>query len=792
MIINYTKTAYRNIIRNRGYSLINIVGLALGLAIFSMAALLVEFHFSFDKFHKDFERIYCVVQTFAKADKDVDHSARTPAPLRQLLTGEFSEIEDATRWIYLDDFSVKYKDKKFYEKGGTAMAVDSNFLSFFSFALISGEPETVLSEPNSVVLTESAARKYFGNQSPIGKTLTVLLYRELPFKVTGVTKDAPLNSSLQYQLLFSSKPFNFDDNWHVWGATFVKLAGQADPDRLQPKFPGFIEAHLAGLTMVPKELYLLSLADLHLRSFHVRGVWQKDVLDAYLLVLAAGIAMLLVVCFNFMNLATAQYLTRYREVGVRKVMGSSQIQLMCQFLGESILMALIAFPLAIVLNELMRPLFDALVGNDIIGTIGPGLLNSPMMMLKCLAVTILVGLVAGSYPALFLSRFRPVKILRGDLQTGKKGVRIRQVLVVTQFMVSIFCIIFAISIVNLSDYFYQLDLGYRRDNVLVARVGYGKLSPDIEPLKNELKKHPKIVFLSAAGWTPVGWNTAFRVVPEGKSEREAWTWNVYGVDYDYIELLAMKMVQGRSFSREYDESSSLVINETAVRQLGWPDPIGRQLTVRNFKGVIVGVVKDFHFADLFSGIRPSVMYIRKDFLQFLYIKLSHQPDPEVIEYIKDQWRRFIPDLPFEYATLDEHFKDSYFPLKQFGRLIGIIGLIAIFFSCLGLFGLSTYAARRRIKEIGIRKAHGASVTDIVRHLLADFLGLVIFANAIALPITYYITKTILHEIQTYPINIGVGVFILVGILSLIVAFVAVIYQIYKSARANPVNALRYE
>jgi putative ABC transport system permease protein len=772
--------------------MINITGLALGLAIFSMATLLAEFHFSFDKFHKDFERIYRAVQTFAKAEKDIDHSARTPAPLKQLLAGEFPEIEDATRWIYIDSLSVKYKDKKFFEKGATAMAVDSNFLSFFSFAMISGEPETVLSEPNSVVLTESAARKYFGNESPVGKTLTVMLYSELPFKVTGVTKDVPLNSSLQYHLLFSSKTFNFDDNWHVWGATFVKLAEQAHPNRLKQKFPAFIETHLSGLTVVPKELYLLPLADLHLRSFHIQGVWQKDVQDAYLLVLTAGIALLLVVCFNFMNLATAQYVTRYGEVGVRKVMGSSQLQLMLQFLGESILMALIAFPLAIVLNDLMRPLFDAFVGNDIIGEIGPRLLNSPMMMLKLLAVTILVGIAAGSYPAFFLSRLKPVKILRGDLQTGKKGTRIRQVLVVIQFIVSIFCIIFAISIIKLNDYLYHLDLGYSRDNVLVARVGYGKLSPELEPLKNELRKHPKIVSLSAALWTPVGWGTAFRVIPEGGSERDAWTWNVYGVDYDYIELLDMKMAKGRSFSRNHDESGSLIINETAARQLGWQDPIGRHLTVRNFKGVVVGMVKDFHFSDLFSGIRPSVMYIRKDFLQILYIKLSHHPDSEVIEYIKDNWNLFIPDLPFEYSTLDEHFKDSYVPLKQFGILIGTIGLVAIFFSCIGLLGLSTYAARRRIKEIGIRKAHGASFRNIVQLLLTEFLRLIIMANAIALPITYYVTKIILHKIQAYPMNIGISVFILIGILSLLIAFTAVIYQTYKAAAANPVNALRYE
>jgi len=455
-------------------------------------------------------------------------------------------------------------------------------------------------------------------------------------------------------------------------------------------------------------------------------------------------------------------------------------------------MALTAFPLAIVFNELMRPLFDALVGNPIIGEIGPGLLNHPRMMLKILAVAILVGIVAGSYPAFFLSRLRPAKILGGDLQSGKTGTRLRQVLVVSQFIVSIFCVILAIIVIKQSDYIYHLDLGYTRDNVLVARVGYGKFSPDLKPLKDELIKHPKIDSISAAMWTPVAWETAFQVIPEGGNRSDAWTWNVYGVDCDYIELLEMKVVKGRSFSHDYNDSSSFIINETASRQLGWQNPIGKHLTVRDNKGVIIGVVKDFHFSAVFSSIKPSLMYFRNDFLQFLYIKLSDNSDSDVIDYIKNNWNLYIPDLPFEYSTLDEHFKNLYFPLKQFAMLIGIIGLIAIFFSCLGLLGLSTFATQRRIKEIGIRKAHGASFQEIVRLLLFDFLRLIVLANAIALPITYFVAREILQEMLAYPMNIGMGVFILIGFLSLLIAFAAVIYQTYKAARTNPVDSLRYE
>jgi putative ABC transport system permease protein len=363
---------------------------------------------------------------------------------------------------------------------------------------------------------------------------------------------------------------------------------------------------------------------------------------------------------------------------------------------------------------------------------------------------------------------------------------------VSQFIVSICCVILAILVIKQSDYLYHLDLGYNRDNVLVARVGYGKFSPDLKPLKDALIKHPKIDAISAAMWTPVGWGTAFRVIPEGGNESDPWTWNVYGVDYDYIELLEMKLVKGRSFSHDYNNSMSFIINETAARQLGWQDPIGKHLTVRGKAGIIIGVVQDFHFSAVFSDIKPSLLYFRKDFLQFLYIKLSDNSDSEVVEYIRNNWSLFIPELPFEYATLDEHFKDLYFPLKQFGMLMGLIGLCAIFFSCLGLLGLTTYAAQRRIKEIGIRKAHGASFREIVQLLLFDFLKLIVLANLIALPMTYYGTRKLLQEILVYPMNIGLGVFILIGFLSLVLAFIAVIYQTYKAARANPVEALRYE
>jgi putative ABC transport system permease protein len=795
MIINYFKIAFRNILKNKGYSFINIVGLSLGLAVFSLIASFVEFHFSFDEFHKDADSIYSLVQVLPSGEGGERHTARTRTPLMQYLLNDFPEIVDATRLIPLDEYVVRHSHKKFYERTGTAWCVDPNFLSFFTFETIAGDPTTALSEPNSVVLTESAARKYFGNDNPIGQTLTVKLYSNLNVVVKGVTKDVPSNSSFKYGMLISldSLTLDWDTNWHFGCTTFIRLDKRAHPAKLEQKFPPFIEKNISHLEVRPKSLYLLALADIHHKSWPlIRGMWHAEPHTLLLVTLAIGIAILLIVCFNFMNLATAQYMARTGEVGMRKVVGGSRLQLICQFLGESVLIALIAFPVTIIFNEILQLPFNAIWEHEVLSMVGPGLLSNPIMLLKLFGVTILLGIFAGSYPAFYLSRLKPAQFLKGNLLAGKKGSIIRQILVASQFTVSICLVIFSIFSIKQQEYLFSLDLGYNRDQVLVARVGYGKFSPNLESFKNELKRHPNIVAVSSASYIPVNWGTEYRVIPEDKTENEGWNWNAYGVDYDFIELLEMEIVTGRSFSRHYDDKDSFIINQTAARQLGWEDPIGKQLSVRFRKGVIVGIVKDFHFKNLFQDIFPSVIFLRTDFLNFLHIKISDIPISDVIRYIEEKWSNFIPDLPFEYWTLDDAFSNRYTIVRKWGLMIGTIGAIGIFFSCLGLLGLASYAVQRKTKEIGIRKAHGATVSSILRLLLKGFLRLIVLANIIACPVSYYVGKKVLEWGWAYPMDVGIGVFIFAGLLSFLVTFFAVIFQTYKAATANPVDSLRYE
>jgi putative ABC transport system permease protein len=795
MIFNYIKIAFRNIRKNKGYAFINIVGLALGLAVFSLITSFVEFHFSFDEFHKDADSIYSIVKVLPSGEGGERHTARTRTPLMQYLLNDFPEIEDATRLIPLDEYAVRHGAKKFYERSGTAWCVDPNFLSFFTFETIAGDPTTALSEPNSVVLTESVAQKYFGNGNPIGQTLSVKLYSKLNVVVKGITKDAPSNSSFKYGMLISLNTLtvNWDTNWQFGCTTFIQIDKQALSLKLEQRFPAFIKKNISNLEVRPKSLYLLPLSDIHHKSWPlIRGMWHAEPQTFLLMTLAVGTAILLVVCFNFMSLATAQYMARAGEVGMRKVVGGSRLLIICQFLGESVLIAFMAFPLAILFNETLQLPFNAIWEHEVLSMVGPGLLSSPMLLLKLFGVTILLGLVAGSYPAFYLSRLNPAQFLKGNLLTGRKGSIIRQLLVASQFTVSICLVIGAILTIQQQEYLLSLDLGYNRDQVIVARVGYGKFSPNLESFKNELKRHPNIVAVSSASYMPVNWGTEYRVTPEGKTENEGWNWNAYGVDYDYIELLEMEIVNGRSFSRDYDDKDSFIINQTAARQLGWKDPIGKQLSFRFRKGVIVGIVRDFHFTNLFQDIFPSVLFLRTDFLNFLHIKISDVPISEVIRAIEEKWRDFIPDLPFEYWTLDDAFSNRYTIVRKWGLMIGTIGAIGIFFSCLGLLGLASHAVRRRTKEIGIRKAHGAAVSSIIRLLLKGFFRLIVLANIIAWSLSYYLGKKIITWGWAYPMDLDIGVYIFAGVLSFLVTFLAVIFQTYKAATANPVEALRYE
>ena len=617
------------------------------------------------------------------------------------------------------------------------------------------------------------------------------LGKDLEFVVKGVTRDVPFNSSLKYDVLVSLNTFDWDTNWNIKGATFVRLAQNIQPHNLEQKFPVFISSYLSESPDMPKNLYLLALRDLNLKSYGIRTYWSKEIPKIVYLTFAIGIIMLLAVCFNLMNLSTVGYFMRAKEVGVRKVIGASRRQLMWQFFGESVLLSLIAFPVAIVLKEIMQPLFVYLAAPGLAHA-GTEIWNNPLMTLVLLSVTILVGIIAGSYPSLLLSRLEPVKILRENLPTGKKGIRIRQTLIVLQLITAIFSVLVTLVSFNQYNYLLDFDVGYERDRVLAVPLGTNYTRSRLGPLKEDLSRHPDIAAVSTAMWVPASWGTERRVVLEGADDKDAWTMNAYGIDYGFIELLEMEIVQGRSFSRKFADSGSYILNQTAARSLNRDNPIGEKLTIRGNTGVVVGVLKDFHFKNLLEEIYPTVLFLETNYLNYLYIKLTDAPLARVLNFVENRWRIFSPDIPFEYSMLTDRYGKNLLGIKKWSGLAGLISVFIIIFSCLGLFGLASYSTQKRTKEIGIRKAHGAGMANIMRLILTEFLKLIGLAMIIAWPLFYFIDRILVPEIFAYSEKTGFASYFFAGLLAIITGLLAVLLQTIKAARANPIEALRYE
>ncbi len=716
------------------------------------------------------------------------HSAITPAPLKDALLAELPEIEKAARFSPQGRSVVKHRDKLFYEN--RIRFVDADFLSIFTFNLTKGQTGTVLSNPNSIVLTKTSALKYFGNEDPIGKSLTI--NNDFDVVVTGIIEDIPENSSIRFDFLVSmetAREMNIRmDDWNDYNqATFLLLSDGASPTKLDVKLSSLIKKYYPDSHESPQRLYLHPLQDFRLNSAEIDCYWS-NAQASFIAIWITAVLILIIACINYMNLSTACYAIRANEVGMRKVIGAKRTQLIKQFLGESILMALISLPLAMVFSELARPGMIAILGGSFIASIW----ELPSVLILSLGVTILTGILAGSYPAFYVSAFQAVQVFKGRLIKGKKGSRFRKILVVTQFTFSIILILMTLITIKQANHNLNVDLGFDRSGIIAANLN-SEARTKLDVLKKELVRHPDIISVSAAAAFPIEWDTENQVVPEGVTKENALKMNTYCVDYGFIEMLGIEIRQGRSFSQDFADVNSFIINETAVEQLQWENPVGKQLVIGEKKGMVIGVTEDYHFKSLYlSKISPAVLYLDPDGLNFVYVKVS-SPDKisSAAEHMKKQWNILVPNLPLEYETLENAFEDMNSGDRT-AQLTGALGLMAIFLSCLGLFGLCSYAVERRIKEIGIRKVLGASVSGIVQMLIKDFMKLVVIANIIAIPIAYIFMNRIIHFIYSYPTNIGVGVFIICTVLSLSVALVTVSFLTIKSALLNPAECLRYE
>ncbi|MGB3863237.1 MAG: ABC transporter permease, partial [Candidatus Aminicenantaceae bacterium] len=540
-------------------------------------------------------RIFCVVQVLPRGAEKEHHSAITPTPLKDTLLAEFPEIEKASRFFPPGRMVVRHEDKLFYEN--RIRFVDADFLSIFTFNLLRGETETVLENPYSIILTEASALKYFGNEDPIGKNLT--LNNDFDVVVTGIIEDIPENSSIGFDFLVSMETAGaLDirmDDWSVNNqATFLLLSDGTDPAKLDSKISSLIQRYYPDSFESPKRLYLHPLPDFNLNSYEIECYWSASRMSQIAIWIVA-VLILIIACINFMNLSTARYATRANEVGMRKVIGARRIQLIKQFLGESILMAFISLPVAILFSEFARPGLIALMGG---GIFIASVWEFPRVLFLTFSVTILTGFFAGSYPAFYVSAFQAVQVFKGRLIKGKKGSRFRKILVVTQFTFSIILILITVITIKQNNYNRNVDLGFDRSNIITAKISK-EANDKLDVLKKELVNHSDIVSVSAAAALPIGWEAEQQVVPEGVDEDDALTMNTYVVDYGFIEMLGIEIRQGRSFSEDFADDNSFIINEAAVDQLQWENPIGKQLVIGEKKGMVIGVTRNYHFKEIY-------------------------------------------------------------------------------------------------------------------------------------------------------------------------------------------------
>jgi putative ABC transport system permease protein len=686
MFKSYFLIALRNLKKQKAFSLINIVGMAIGMAGFTLFALTAGVKVRADRFHENADRIYSVVQVVQSENKQEKHLAFTPGPIAEALQSEFPEIEEVVRVYQGGRMTLKRGEDSFFENN--ILFVDPAFLSMFSFKMVVGNPQTALSEPYSMVMSEAAASKYFGDEDPIGKVLN--LEKGINVTVTGVARNISRTSSIRFEFLLSMETCrafsSILDDWATSRiAAFLLVPEGFDKARFEERLPAFMDITSLVASSNPVSVFI---------------------------VFAVGVLLLVVVSINFINLSTVRYMHRTKEIGLRKVIGARRSQLIVQFLGESLLLSFIAIPVAIILYELIHPIFYAYMGNfaliSFIPQVSNSIWNYPFLLQYLVVAAALTGIFSGLYPAFFLSSFQPLEVLKERFKPGRKKKRGSKVMIVFQFSLSVIFIASAGILKHQFGRFLEADMGYNRERVAVIQLG-GEARNKLEVLKTEISRHPDVVQVSASGNLPLVWESAKPVRLPDAPEDEALTMEAYGVDHGFIETLEMKIKQGRSFSRDFPDRQSFILSERAVQKLEWESPLGKQLTVGDRTGTVIGVVKDFLFADIGFEFPPAVLYLDQENLNVMLVKYSSSEGfPELRKFIKAQWLGLTPDLPFECITLTEYSENVFGLLTKIGGFLNIIGLTAVLFSSLGLLGLATYLVERRTKEIGIRKVLGAS------------------------------------------------------------------------------------
>jgi putative ABC transport system permease protein len=794
MIKNYFKIALRNLWKHKAFSIINITGLSIGITACFFIFMYVGFELSYDKMHSKADRIYRLV-TDIKTPTETINTGVTAWPFAPNIKNDFPGVESFVR-ISGGSFLVRKGNVKFQEE--RSAFADSTFFKVFDFKLVKGDPKTALSEIATIVFSESAAKKYFGNADPMGQTV-LLTGDAIPAKVTGVMKDIPENSQIKADMLISmvslTQKFNngLDNQWSNFGASsYLLLKPGTNPKTLEAQLPAFLERRNGAEEKKQQMFYKLMLEPLKTVYLYSKRNGQESgsITNVYVFGIVA-IFILLIACVNFVNLTTARSVERAKEVGIRKVVGAERSQLASQFIGESVVLCLIAFLLTIVLSVLFLPLFNQLAGK----TISAGIFSNWYYVTILFITSVGIGLIAGLYPALVLSAFLPVSVLKGRFSSGTKGNALRKTLVIAQFTISIALIIGTIIVYTQMSFMQNRDLGFTKDQMLILNTNG---DPAGNALKEAIATIPSVKSTANSSSVPGGGNPgAYSEIENKKGDLQIANLDLYFVDWDYVNQFKIKMVAGRAFSRGFgtDTAQAMLLNEAAVKLFGYSSPqqaVGRRFKQWGREGKIVGVMKDFHFRSLQEVIKPLSMRIELKNLGLISVKISSQNTPATLAAIESKWKAFIPNRPFSYYFLDEFFDRQYRAEQRFGRLFLNFAVLAIFISCLGLLGLASYSTLQRTREIGIRKVLGATVPGIVNLLSKDFLILVAISFLVASPLAGIFMNYYWLKGFAYRIDVSWWIFAIAGILALVIALGTISFQAIRAATSNPVKSLRSE
>jgi putative ABC transport system permease protein len=798
MFKNYFKTAWRNLWKHKSFSAINIIGLSIGLAACIVIMMFVYYERSFDDFHS--KNIYRLneVQKF-EGMVSSQKVALSMFPMGSTLQHDFPEIRNFTRVHWTGKYQMTFGEKRIYFH--ESFFVDSTFLQLFDFKLLKGDRNTVLEKPNSVVLTQASAEKLFGSQDPIGKTIKHYGDDTTSFIVRGVLQNVPQNSQMQFDALYSFssvyQPWMFDAWGGNWLNTYLELAPNTNVAALEKKFPAYLKSHMKQGQWKNYELFLLPLKDVHAGASDI-GLdyvnyqkFDKAYTNIFFII---AMIVLLIACVNFMNLSTARSAERAKEVGIRKSIGAKRFQLSLQFLGETVLLSLFALVIALIFAELLLPT----INNFSHRQLSLPLFSRPVLLLTIIGGTIIVGIISGLYPAAYLSSFQPIKVLKGSIQTGSNKGLLRNILVVGQFASAIFLMIATIFVVKQLGFMRSKDPGFSRDQVLNVSLD-GVTARKFDVLKQDLLANSLITGVTGAQDVLGSHLDQSGVEFKGDGPLRNLSSTRLIVDPDYLKLYNIPVVTGRNFSSESSvNGKEYIINQALAKELLKDNPkasveslIGKHFGFDS-AGVIVGIAKDFNFNSLHYKIETMFMFNQKDWgFNNLSVKINGDKAKQALAFIKTVWDKNCTGHPFEYQFLDDHFEEVYQADAQVSKIVGVLAALAIIISCLGLFGLASYSAEKRIKEVGIRKVMGASMQSVVTLLSKQFLKLVIIANIIAWPIAWLAVHSWLQD-YAYRIEISWWVFLAAGLAAVMIALITVSYQAIKAAVANPVKSLRTE